>query len=101
LRPCAVAQTAARDGEHDRRSAHVQRAPLPVLAPAFEENTFMAITRRNWVALATGFAASVCSGAAFAAGRSIKVSLWDTGAMALHTDGPGPMMGMAMGKAGQ
>jgi uncharacterized cupredoxin-like copper-binding protein len=61
----------------------------------------MNLTRRNWVARAVALAASSFGGAAFATGRGIKVSLWDTGAMALHTDGQGPMMGMAMSATGQ
>lgn len=56
----------------------------------------MHITRRTWVALATGLVASVGSGTALAAGRTIKVSLWDTGPMAMQGLGQGPMMGMGM-----
>jgi uncharacterized cupredoxin-like copper-binding protein len=54
----------------------------------------MNINRRTWVALATGLVASAGAGPALAAGRSIKVSLWDTGAMAMQGPGAGPMMGM-------
>lgn len=57
----------------------------------------MNLTRRRCLALATGLVATVSSGAAFAAGRSIAVSLWDSGDMALHDNAGGMMMGMAMG----
>lgn len=56
----------------------------------------MNITRRTWVTVAAGLAAGVGSGTAWAAGRTIKVSLWDTGAMAMQGFGQGPMRGMGM-----
>jgi uncharacterized cupredoxin-like copper-binding protein len=57
----------------------------------------MSITRREWIALASGLAASLGAGAAFAASRVIKVSLWDTGATSMSMQGQGSMMGMGAG----
>jgi uncharacterized cupredoxin-like copper-binding protein len=57
----------------------------------------MTITRRKWLALASGLAASVGAASAFAAGRVIRVSLWDRGAMPMNMQGQGPMMGMGAG----
>jgi len=58
----------------------------------------MSITRREWIALASGLAASLGAGAAFAANRVIKVSLWDTGAMSMSMPPrQGSMMGMGAG----
>lgn len=56
----------------------------------------MNITRRIWVAVAAGLAAGMGSGTAWAASRTIKVSLWDTGAMAMQGFGQGPMRSMGM-----
>jgi uncharacterized cupredoxin-like copper-binding protein len=57
------------------------------------ERTIMRITRRQWLALASGLAASVGAASAFAAGRVIRVSLWDRGAMPMNWQGQGTMMG--------
>ncbi len=59
----------------------------------------MNFTRRHCLALATGLVAAASCGSAFAAVRSIEVSLWDSGDMALHKTSDGMMMGMGMGGA--
>ncbi|MEO8410449.1 MAG: hypothetical protein ABI478_07745 [Propionivibrio sp.] len=60
----------------------------------------MKLTRRSWIALATSLLLTVSAGQALAKGTTIKVSLWDKGAMSMSMLGKGPEMGMMMGNAG-
>jgi uncharacterized cupredoxin-like copper-binding protein len=58
------------------------------------------LTRRNWLATASGVLAALCAGPVFARTSVIKVSLWDKGATSMNTLGKGEPMGMAMGAGG-
>jgi uncharacterized cupredoxin-like copper-binding protein len=60
----------------------------------------MKLTRRNWLTLACGFAATVSAGQVWARSTVVKVSLWDKGATAMNMLGHGEMRGMGMGKTG-
>jgi uncharacterized cupredoxin-like copper-binding protein len=60
----------------------------------------MKLTRRNWLAAASGVVAALCAGPVFARTAVIKVSLWDKGATSMNTLGKGEPMGMAMGAGG-
>lgn len=60
----------------------------------------MKLTRRNWLVLTSGVAATLSTGQAFARSSVIKVSLWDKGASSMNMLGHGDMMGMGMGKMG-
>ncbi len=54
----------------------------------------MKLTRRKWLAAASGIVATLSAGASFASSHAIKVSLWDKGDDAMRMLGHGPMMGM-------
>jgi uncharacterized cupredoxin-like copper-binding protein len=60
----------------------------------------MKLTRRNWLAAASGVVAALCAGPVFARSSVVKVSLWDKGATSMSTLGKGEPMGMAMGAGG-
>ena len=60
----------------------------------------MNLTRRNWLAVTSGFVATMSAGRVFARSGVIKVSLWDKGANSMSMLGQGEMMGMGMGKIG-
>lgn len=60
----------------------------------------MKLTRRNWLATASGIVVALCTGPVFARTSVVKVSLWDKGATSMNMMGKGEPMGMAMGDGG-
>jgi uncharacterized cupredoxin-like copper-binding protein len=60
----------------------------------------MKLTRRNWLMLVGGCAATLSAGQAWARGSVVKVSLWDNGASAMRMLGHGEMRGMGMARKG-
>jgi uncharacterized cupredoxin-like copper-binding protein len=59
----------------------------------------MKLTRRNWLAAASGVVAALCAGPVFARTSVVKVSLWDKGATSMSAMGKGEPMGMGDGGA--
>lgn len=60
----------------------------------------MELTRRNWLASASGVIAALCVGPVLARTSVIKVSLWDKGATSMNALGKSEPLGMAMGASG-